>query len=62
MTEKKPYIPPQLFRVELNHEQAILSACSLMATNPMSGGLDLFCRSGGCKKDGRRGNSTQRPS
>lgn len=29
MTEKKPYSPPQLFRVELNQEQAILSACSL---------------------------------
>ena len=30
MSEKKPYNPPQLFRVDLNHEQAILSACSLI--------------------------------
>jgi hypothetical protein len=31
MTEKKPYSPPQLFRVELSREQAILSACGLTA-------------------------------
>ncbi len=63
MTEKKPYSQPQLFRVDLNHEQAILSACSLMATNPMAGGLDLVCRSGGCKKAGLViGDNGMRPS
>ncbi len=62
MYDKKPYSPPQLFRIELNQEQAILSACSLMATNPASGGLDLVCRSGGCKKAGRRGDSGMRLS
>ncbi len=34
MREPNPYTPPELFRVELNQEQAILSACSLMATDP----------------------------
>lgn len=64
MIEKKPYTRPQLFRVDLNHEQAILSACSLMSSNPMAGGLDLYCRSGGCKKNALMGgsNSGMRPS
>ena len=46
MIEKKPYSAPQLFRVELSQEQAILSACSLTASNPMAGGMDITCRSG----------------
>jgi len=33
MTDKKPYSAPQIFEVELNHEQAILSVCSVSATN-----------------------------
>ena len=32
MTTKKPYRAPQFVRVELNHEQAILSVCSTMPT------------------------------
>lgn len=60
---KKPYNPPQLFRVDLNHEQAILSACSLLASNPMAGGMDITCRAGACKKAGATpGDSGQRPS
>jgi hypothetical protein len=64
MSEKKLYRPPELYRVELNQEQAILSQCSLMATNPMAGGLDLYCRRGGCKRSAAPGQSdgTQRPS
>ena len=37
-TMKKPYNAPQLFRVDLNQEQAILSACSLMTTSASNGG------------------------
>jgi hypothetical protein len=33
MSDKKPYSAPQIFQVELNHEQAILSQCSVSATN-----------------------------
>ncbi len=38
-TKKKSYVPPQLFRVDLNHEQAILSACSIMTTAALNGGM-----------------------
>ena len=62
MTEKKPYSQPQLFRVELSQEQAILSACSLTASNPMAGGGDIFCRAGLCKKAAGTGDSNMRPS
>lgn len=64
MTEKKSYSPPQLFRVELNQEQAILSACSLIANNPMAGGMDIRCRAGACKKASSAGvgDSAMRPS
>jgi hypothetical protein len=64
MTEKKRYTAPQLFRVELNQEQAILSACSLLASNAMAGGMDVFCRSGSCKQagGGAMADSGQRPS
>lgn len=43
MNGKKPYSPPQLFQVELNHEQAILSACELAATSVQDGG-GAWCR------------------
>jgi hypothetical protein len=48
---KKPYITPQLFRIELNPEQAILSACSLMTMTAANGGSGS-CRTqgGGCKR------------
>ncbi|MEK7236791.1 MAG: hypothetical protein AAB242_09220 [Nitrospirota bacterium] len=66
MTEKKPYSQPQLFRVELNQEQAILSACSLSTTSASVGG-NVGCRpnsAGGCKKRDRTRNrdSGARPS
>ncbi len=64
MSEKKPYRAPELYRVELKQEQAILSACSLLSMNPMAGGLDLFCRMGGCKRNATpfRSDRGQRPS
>jgi len=48
---KKPYTTPQLFRVDLNAEQAILSACSI-ATMALSNGGNMSCRAGvgGCKR------------
>jgi len=49
-TKKKPYETPQIFRVELDAEQAILTACSIMASSLANGG-NRFCYSGGnnCK-------------
>jgi hypothetical protein len=62
MPDKKPYSPPQIFRVDLDHEQAILSACSLTASNPMAGGADNLCRPGSCKRAAAVGDSGMRPS
>jgi hypothetical protein len=66
MAEKKLYSAPQLFRVELNQEQAILSACSLL-TNTASQGGNGGCRpsgAGGCKRRNGAGgrDSGARPS
>lgn len=62
MTEKKPYNPPQLFRVELNQEQAILSACSLATTSASNGG-NTACRTaaGGCKNHSNAGSADSGP-
>jgi hypothetical protein len=49
MTEKKSYSQPQLFRVELNQDQAILSSCSLTSAN-VSGAGNARCQAAGCKK------------
>ena len=48
--KKKPYETPQIFRVELDAEQTILTACSIMASSLANGG-NRFCYSGGnnCK-------------
>jgi hypothetical protein len=66
MTEKKPYNLPQLFRVELSQEQAILSACSLTTTSVSNNG-NGGCRplsGGNCKKHtgGGGSDSGARPS
>jgi len=65
MTKKKPYSQPQLFRIQLNQEQAILSACSLTTTAVANGG-GTACRSpgqGGCKNHSNaNGDSGPRPS
>jgi hypothetical protein len=66
MTEKKPYTRPQLFRVELNQEQAILSACSLTTMTAGQGG-NGGCRptsAGGCKRrnNAMNADSGARPS
>lgn len=47
--DKKPYSPPQLFRVELNQEQAILGTCSTTTTTVNQGG------NGGCRPAARGG-------
>ena len=51
--EKKPYTPPKVVRVKLRHEQAVLSACSTLATtNSDLGGDRCSYPSGGsnCRK------------
>jgi hypothetical protein len=56
-TNKKPYTAPQVFRVELNHEQAVISTCSTTAANAMTGGTGAGCRSGACKFGGAGGSA-----
>jgi hypothetical protein len=48
MTEKKTYSTPVLYEVPLDHEQAILTACSLTTMSVAAGaGLN------GCRANGR---------
>lgn len=64
MSEKKPYSQPQVFEVELNPEQAILSACTTPAVSAQAGG-GPYCRpSNGCKRatSSSGSNSGARPS
>ena len=62
---KKIYTRPQIFVVTLNHEQAILSACSLTTTSAANG-RNRSCQGfglGQCKRSGRRnGDSGARAS
>jgi hypothetical protein len=65
MRAKKPYSAPQLVRVELNHEQAILSACSTMTTAVLNMGSSRCNASGflNCKRlSVAWGDSGPRPS
>ena len=49
MSEKKPYVPPKIFQVELNQDQAILTSCSAGVTNP-SVNRTASCTAGTCKR------------
>ncbi len=46
MSEKKPYQAPQVFRVELSHDQAILTTCSIKTMAALNMGMGS-CLSGG---------------
>jgi hypothetical protein len=63
MTEKKTYSTPVLYEVPLDHEQAILTACSLTTMSVAAGNGTNGCRvngrcesamcggsAGGCKR------------
>ena len=68
MSGKKTYTTPALYRVDLNPEQAILSACSLMTMNGLVGFGNNTCRATGfipCKQGdsiGGMGDSGPRQS
>lgn len=56
MTEKKPYSSPQLYKVTLDQEQAILTACSLTTMSIAAGIGTNGCRtSGACEPPGSAG-------
>ncbi len=64
--ERQPYRPPQITRVVLRQEQAILSQCSTMASDPrdLPQGFNCNSVSDNCKswasQDGQDGGA--RPS
>jgi hypothetical protein len=64
-SQKKTYVPPQIFRVPLDPDQTILSACSLL-TGSLANGGNRSCRGiggGQCKNHrNRNGDSGPRPS
>ena len=65
MPDKKPYSAPQLVQVALNHEQAILSACSTTTTTASQAGGTTGCKAapGACKhSNSSPGNSAARSS
>lgn len=51
MEEKKKYEAPKVYRVVLNHDQAILSGCST-GTTSLSVNTNTWCRNTGtlCRK------------
>ena len=49
---KREYTRPAIVKVDLNHEQAILGACSSIATTAKDAVLS-FCIAGACKADDR---------
>ncbi len=59
---KKSYTAPQLFRVVLDQEQAILAACSLMATTVQNVGGNNCRPQIKCKKGNGAGDSAARAS
>ncbi len=57
---KRSYVSPQIFRVDLDHEQAILTQCSLMAMNA-SNGMTVVCRVNSCKNHNNPMNADSGP-
>ena len=63
MRAKRPYSAPQLVRVALNHEQAILAVCAVTAMTVLNGASGMSCRpQNNCKRANFPGNSAARPS
>ena len=46
---KRPYVRPTIVRVELNHQQAVLAACST-ATSNLRDRIGTNCKAGTCRR------------
>jgi len=63
MSNKRPYMPPEVFKVDLNPEQAILSTCSAGVTSNIGNG-NARCKPvqpgipAGCKNDSASGGTS----
>ena len=55
---KKPYASPQIIRVQLNHEQAVLSACSVSAVAINNTGARDVCKRAPASPTCRRGGGS----
>ena len=58
--DKRPYTPPTIVRVKLEHQQAVLAQCSTSATTLSVSHPNLNCApSGGqnCRKNQRGGSA-----
>ena len=56
--EKRPYTPPKIVRVKLEPQQAVLSACSVLATSLSTKDTALRCHPASglnCKKHSTKG-------
>jgi len=53
---KKPYLRPQVYRVRLDAEQAVLGTCSQFNTGAADGNPGGVCVDGGCKAKNHGGN------
>lgn len=42
--EKQPYTPPKIVRVKLEHQQAVLAACSVSASVLMANSSKRYCK------------------
>ncbi len=57
MNKREPYAPPRLIVVKLNHTQAVLSQCSLTATQGLSHQNPTVCADGGCRQQFHGGDN-----
>jgi hypothetical protein len=57
MAERKPYSTPVLYEVPLDHEQAILTACSLSTMSAAAGTGVNGCRASGVCESAMCGGS-----
>ena len=56
--EKKKYTKPTIVKVELNHEQAVLGACSADSATTENSDSNGYCKPhGGCKANTSSGGT-----
>jgi len=56
---KKPYLPPEVYRVRLDAEQAVLGTCSSFNADAKdSDPLGAACLDGGCKQKSHGGGDS----
>lgn len=62
MMTKKPYTAPQIFQVELNQQQAILTACTTTTTSLVTRAGGTGCSDSNTCRRYKSGSSANAPS